>query len=31
MKADRSKSRLAFYYLLAEHYKALSMFHPKKK
>jgi uncharacterized protein VirK/YbjX len=31
MKEDRSKSRLAFYYLLADHYKSLAMFHPKKK
>jgi uncharacterized protein VirK/YbjX len=31
MKADRNKSRLVFYYLLAEHYGALKMFHPKKK
>jgi uncharacterized protein VirK/YbjX len=31
MKADRNKSRLAFYYLLAEHYGALKMFHPKAK
>jgi hypothetical protein len=31
MKEDRSKSRLAFYYLLAAHYGKLSMFHPKKK
>jgi Protein of unknown function (DUF2853) len=31
MKEDRSKSRLAFYYILAEQYGALGMFHPKKK
>jgi len=31
MKADRNKSRIVFYYLLAEHYKQLEMFHPKKK
>jgi Protein of unknown function (DUF2853) len=31
MKADRNKSRIVFYYLLAEHYKQLAMFHPKKK
>ncbi|MGL4243539.1 MAG: DUF2853 family protein [Beijerinckiaceae bacterium] len=30
MKADRNKSRLTFYYLLAEHYGALKMFYPKK-
>jgi uncharacterized protein VirK/YbjX len=30
MKAERNKSRLVFYYLLAEHYGALKMFHPKK-
>jgi hypothetical protein len=29
MKADRTKSRITFYYLLAEHYGQLSMFHPK--
>jgi len=29
MKADRSKSRLAFYYILAEQYGALKMWHPK--
>ena len=29
MKADRTKSRLTVYYLIAEHYKALGMFHPK--
>ena len=31
MKADRNKSRIAFYYLLAEHYGQLAMFHPKAK
>jgi Protein of unknown function (DUF2853) len=31
MKADRNKSRLVFYYLLAEHYGQLQMFHPKAK
>lgn len=31
MKADRTKSRLTVYYLLAEHYGKLAMFHPKKK
>jgi hypothetical protein len=31
MKDSRNKSRLTFYYLLAEHYGALKMFHPKKK
>ncbi len=31
MKADRNKSRIVFYYLLAEHYDQLSTFHPKKK
>lgn len=29
MKADRTKSRLTVYYLLAEHFKSLAMFHPK--
>ncbi|HRK25003.1 MAG TPA: DUF2853 family protein [Beijerinckiaceae bacterium] len=29
MKADRSKLRLTVYYLIAEHFQALSMFHPK--
>ena len=29
MKADRTKSRVTVYYLIAEHFKALSMFHPK--
>lgn len=29
MKADRNKSRLVFYYLLADHYKQLAMFYPK--
>ena len=31
MKADRNKSRIVFYYLLAEHYGQLAMFHPKAK
>jgi hypothetical protein len=31
MKADRTKSRITVYYLIAEHFKALSMFHPKAK
>jgi hypothetical protein len=31
MKADNSKSRVTVYYLLAEHYKQLSLFHPKAK
>jgi hypothetical protein len=31
MKDARNKSRMTFYYLLAEHYGALAMFHPKKK
>lgn len=30
MKADRTKSRITVYYLIAEHFKQLSMFHPKK-
>ena len=30
MKADRTKSRITVYYLVAEHFKALGMFHPKK-
>jgi hypothetical protein len=29
MKDTRNKSRLVFYYLLAEHYGQLAMFHPK--
>ena len=29
MKADRTKSRLTVYYLIAEHFKQLSAFHPK--
>jgi hypothetical protein len=29
MKADRTKSRITVYYLLAEHFKQLAMFHPK--
>jgi ABC-type amino acid transport substrate-binding protein len=31
MKAERTKSRIVVYYLLAEHYGQLSTFHPKKK
>jgi hypothetical protein len=31
VKADRNKSRLVFYYLLAEHFGQLALFHPKKK
>lgn len=31
MKDARNKSRLVFYYLLAEHYGQLDMFHPKAK
>jgi hypothetical protein len=31
MKDTRNKSRLVFYYLLAEHFGALKMFHPKAK
>jgi uncharacterized protein VirK/YbjX len=31
MKESRNKSRITFYYLLAEHFGALKMFHPKKK
>lgn len=31
MKADNSKSRVTVYYLLAEHYKKLALFHPKTK
>ncbi|MBV6658897.1 MAG: DUF2853 family protein [Devosiaceae bacterium] len=30
MKADRTKARVTFYYLLAEHYGKLSLFHKKK-
>lgn len=30
MKADRTKSRVTFYYLLAEHYGKLGLFHKKK-
>lgn len=30
MKADRTKSRVTVYYLIAEHFKQLAMFHPKK-
>jgi hypothetical protein len=29
MKADRTKSRLTVYYLIAEHFKQLAMFYPK--
>ena len=29
MKGDRTKSRLTVYYLLAEHFKQLALFHPK--
>ena len=29
LKADRTKSRITVYYLIAEHFKALSTFHPK--
>jgi Protein of unknown function (DUF2853) len=29
MKADRTKSRITVYYLLAEHFGQLAMFHPK--
>lgn len=31
MKADRTKSRVTVYYLVAEHFKQLSAFHPKAK
>jgi len=31
MKETRNKSRLTFYYLLAEHFGQLSIFHPKAK
>ena len=31
MKAERNKSRIVVYYLLAEHFGQLSLFHPKKK
>jgi hypothetical protein len=31
MKADKTKERVTVYYLLADHYKKLSLFHPKKK
>jgi hypothetical protein len=31
MKADRTKSRLTVYYLIAEHFGQLSAFHPKAK
>ena len=30
MKADRTKSRVTVYYLIAEHFGQLAMFHPKK-
>jgi hypothetical protein len=29
MKADRTKSRITVYYLIAEHFKQLALFHPK--
>jgi Asp-tRNA(Asn)/Glu-tRNA(Gln) amidotransferase C subunit len=29
MKADKTKSRITVYYLVAEHFKQLAMFHPK--
>ena len=29
MKGDRTKSRITVYYLIAEHFKVLSQFHPK--
>ncbi len=31
MKADRTKSRVTVYYLLAEHFNQLALFHPKAK
>ncbi|MGL4279608.1 MAG: DUF2853 family protein [Albidovulum sp.] len=31
MKADRTKSRVTVYYLIAEHFKQLSIFYPKTK
>ena len=31
MKADNHKSRVTVYYLLAEHFGQLAMFHPKAK
>jgi hypothetical protein len=31
MKADRTKERVTVYYLLAEHYGKLALFHPKTK
>lgn len=31
MKADRTKSRVTVYYLLAEHFGQLANFHPAKK
>ncbi len=30
MKADKTKERVTVYYLLAEHYGKLALFHPKK-
>jgi hypothetical protein len=30
MKADKTKARVTFYYLLAEHYGKLALFHKKK-
>lgn len=30
MKADKTKARVTFYYLLAEHYGKLELFHKKK-
>lgn len=30
MKADKTKARVTFYYLLAEHYEKLELFHKKK-
>jgi hypothetical protein len=29
MKADTTKARVTFYYLLAEHYEKLDLFHKK--
>jgi hypothetical protein len=31
MKADKTKERVTVYYLLADHYKKLALFHPKAK
>jgi hypothetical protein len=31
MKADRTKERVTVYYLLADHFKQLALFHPKTK